>query len=105
MLRLAARYGDAWNTAWFGAPDEELRRLLEEFTRAVEAAGRDPSSVTRTVGMNVRDPERIGSDDEREFAGSIDELADAIDQHASVGADHLIIQLMPPMTSSRSIGW
>jgi hypothetical protein len=25
MLRLTARYADAWNTAWFGLPDERLR--------------------------------------------------------------------------------
>jgi alkanesulfonate monooxygenase SsuD/methylene tetrahydromethanopterin reductase-like flavin-dependent oxidoreductase (luciferase family) len=24
MLRLTARYADAWNTAWFGPPDELL---------------------------------------------------------------------------------
>jgi len=95
MLRLAARYADAWNTAWFGAPDEELRQLTDAFTAAVEAEGRDPSSVTRTVGMNVRDPSRAASDDDREFAGSIDELAHAIDAHESMGTGHLIIQLLP----------
>jgi FMNH2-dependent dimethyl sulfone monooxygenase len=95
MLRLAARYGDAWNTAWFGAPDEELRRLTASFIDAVEAEGRDPSSVTRTVGMIVRDPGRAASDDEREFAGSVEELARAIDAHESMGTGHLIVQLSP----------
>ena len=95
MLRLAARYADAWNTAWFGAPDEELLRLMDVFTVAVEAEGRDPSSVTRTVGMIVRDPSRAASDDEREFAGSVDGLAHAIDAHESMGTGHLIIQLLP----------
>ena len=95
MLRLAARYADAWNTAWFGAPDGELRRLHAEFTVALEAEDRDPASVERTVGMNVRDSSRIGSDDERELAGSIDEVASAIDEHALAGADHLIVQLLP----------
>ena len=28
MLRLTARYADAWNTAWFGLPDELLHRRL-----------------------------------------------------------------------------
>jgi FMNH2-dependent dimethyl sulfone monooxygenase len=95
MLRLAARHGDAWNTAWYGAPDEELRRLEDAFTIAVEAEGRDLASVARTVGMIVRDPSRIESEDEREFAGSIDELANAIDAYGSVDTDHLIIQLLP----------
>ena len=29
MLRLTARHADAWNTAWFGAPDERLRERLD----------------------------------------------------------------------------
>jgi hypothetical protein len=45
--------------------------------------------------MIVRDPSRAASDDEREFAGSIDELAHAIDAHASMGTGHLIVQLLP----------
>lgn len=95
MRRLAARYADAWNTARFGAPDDELRQLTDAFAVAVEAEGRDPSSVMTTVGMNVRDPSRAASDDEREFAGSVDELAHAIDAHEAMGTGHLIIQLLP----------
>lgn len=95
MLRLAARYADAWNTAWYGAPDEELRRLMDAFTITLEEEGRAPASVTRTVGMIVRDPSRTGPADEREFVGSVDELAQAIDAHESMGTDHLIIQPLP----------
>ena len=95
MLHLTARYADAWNTAWYGAPDGELRRSMEAFTGALEAEGRDPASVTRTVGMNVRDADLVGSDDEREFAGSVDELARTIDAYETFGVKHLIIQLLP----------
>jgi alkanesulfonate monooxygenase SsuD/methylene tetrahydromethanopterin reductase-like flavin-dependent oxidoreductase (luciferase family) len=28
MLRLVARHADAWNTAWFGRPDDRLRRIV-----------------------------------------------------------------------------
>jgi alkanesulfonate monooxygenase SsuD/methylene tetrahydromethanopterin reductase-like flavin-dependent oxidoreductase (luciferase family) len=41
-LRLTARYADAWTTAWFGLPDDLLRRRLAELNAALEAAGRDP---------------------------------------------------------------
>ncbi len=95
MLRLAARHADAWNTAWYGAPDEELRRSMEAFREALEAEGRDPASVTTTVGMIVRDADRIGSDDEREFAGSVEELARMIDAYGRLEVGHLIIQLAP----------
>ena len=57
MLRLTARYADAWNTAWFGLPDDLLHRRLAELNAALEAEGRDPATLRRTVGMEVRDPQ------------------------------------------------
>jgi alkanesulfonate monooxygenase SsuD/methylene tetrahydromethanopterin reductase-like flavin-dependent oxidoreductase (luciferase family) len=39
MLRLTARYADAWNTAWYGAPDERLRERMAAFDEAVAAEG------------------------------------------------------------------
>jgi alkanesulfonate monooxygenase SsuD/methylene tetrahydromethanopterin reductase-like flavin-dependent oxidoreductase (luciferase family) len=95
MLRLTARHADAWNTAWYGAPDDDLRHRLESFAVALEAERRGLESVAMTVGMIVRDAGRIESDDAREFSGSIDELARAIDAHESLGTDHLIVQLQP----------
>ena len=43
MLRLTARYADAWITAWYGLPDDRLRRRLAELNAALEAEGRDPA--------------------------------------------------------------
>jgi alkanesulfonate monooxygenase SsuD/methylene tetrahydromethanopterin reductase-like flavin-dependent oxidoreductase (luciferase family) len=60
MLRLTARYADAWNTAWFGLPDELLYRRLAELDAALEAEGRDPATLRRTVGMEVWDPDTQG---------------------------------------------
>jgi alkanesulfonate monooxygenase SsuD/methylene tetrahydromethanopterin reductase-like flavin-dependent oxidoreductase (luciferase family) len=98
MLRLTARYADAWNTAWFGLPDELLHRRLSELHAALEAEGRDPATLRRTVGMEVRDP---GATDLGEgFGGSVDELAWAIDAHERVGFDDLIVQLAPKTTRS-----
>jgi alkanesulfonate monooxygenase SsuD/methylene tetrahydromethanopterin reductase-like flavin-dependent oxidoreductase (luciferase family) len=58
MLRLTARYADAWNSAWFGLPDELLSRRLAELQAALEAAGRDPATPRRTVGMESMIPRR-----------------------------------------------
>jgi alkanesulfonate monooxygenase SsuD/methylene tetrahydromethanopterin reductase-like flavin-dependent oxidoreductase (luciferase family) len=103
MLRLTARYADAWNTAWYGAPDERLRERLAEFDAAIAVEGRDPSTVTRAVGMIVRDPAHDGSDDEdgedASFGGSVDELGRAIDDYAALGIGHLIL-LLQPMTEA-----
>jgi alkanesulfonate monooxygenase SsuD/methylene tetrahydromethanopterin reductase-like flavin-dependent oxidoreductase (luciferase family) len=102
MLRLTARYADAWNTAWFGLPDELLHRRLAALHAALEAEGRDPATLRRTVGMEVRDPDASDPDEDLSggFGGSVDELAWAIDAHEQLGFDDLIVQLEPKTTRS-----
>jgi alkanesulfonate monooxygenase SsuD/methylene tetrahydromethanopterin reductase-like flavin-dependent oxidoreductase (luciferase family) len=97
MLRLAARHAHAWNTAWFGAPTDRLRRRLADLDAALEAEGRDPTTLRRTVGMEVSDPDATAQNaaDAVAFAGSVDELARAIDAYEAVGLDDLIVQLEP----------
>jgi probable F420-dependent oxidoreductase len=98
MLRLTARYADAWNAAWFGAPDERLRERLDDLDAALEAEGRDPATLERTVGVEVRDPERAGpgeDGEDRSFGGSVDELAEAIGAYEALGIDHLAVVLQP----------
>jgi len=92
MLRLTARYADAWNTAWFGLPDELLHRRLAELNAALEAEGRDPATLRRTVGMEVRDPQAADSVGDlgvvaREVVDSADGWAAA---EGGVGAVHVV---------------
>ncbi len=87
MLRLTARYADAWNTAWFGHPDEEVRRRLADLDAALEAEGRDPSTLRRTVGVDVRDRE-LQPDGE---AVEIDELPAVVEAYADLGFADLIL--------------
>ena len=104
MLRLTARYADAYNTAWYGAPDERLEQQLVALAEAMEAEGRDPATMTTTVGVIARDPTREpNSDDDRGFAGSVDELAKAFDAHEAIGIDHLIVILQP--MDEASLDW
>jgi alkanesulfonate monooxygenase SsuD/methylene tetrahydromethanopterin reductase-like flavin-dependent oxidoreductase (luciferase family) len=102
MLRLTARYADAWNTAWFGLPDGRLHRRLADLEAALAAEGRDPATLRRTVGMEVWDPDATdpGEDLGAGFGGSVDELARAIDAHEQLGVDDLIVQLIPKTTRS-----
>jgi alkanesulfonate monooxygenase SsuD/methylene tetrahydromethanopterin reductase-like flavin-dependent oxidoreductase (luciferase family) len=53
MLRLTARWADAWNTAWYGLPDERFTQLLAQLGEACAAEDRDPSTVDVTVGMVI----------------------------------------------------
>ena len=107
MLRLTARHADAWNTAWFGEPDERLRERLEALDAALAAEGRDPGTLERTVGIEVRDPslgevepgdEEEGED--RTFGGSVDELAEALAAYEELGIGHLIVVLQPMTEAS-----
>jgi alkanesulfonate monooxygenase SsuD/methylene tetrahydromethanopterin reductase-like flavin-dependent oxidoreductase (luciferase family) len=83
MLRLTARYADAWNTAWFGHPGDEVRRRLTELDRALQAESRDPATLRRTVGMRVA------------FGATVEELARAIDAYEVLGFDDVIVGLEP----------
>jgi len=102
MLRLTARYADAWNTAWYGLPDDLLRQRLADLDAALEAEGRDPATLRRTVGMEIRDPEATAPGGElgEGFGGSVDELAWAIDAYQQLGFHDLIVQLEPKTTRS-----
>jgi FMNH2-dependent dimethyl sulfone monooxygenase len=95
MLRLTARYADAWNTAWFGAPTDELARRVADLESALQAEGRDSHSLRRTVGMIVRDPEQTAEEDRGAFVGSVDELASTIDAYEEIGFDDIIAGVEP----------
>jgi alkanesulfonate monooxygenase SsuD/methylene tetrahydromethanopterin reductase-like flavin-dependent oxidoreductase (luciferase family) len=102
MLRLTARYANVWNTAWYGAPDERLQENLAKLDAAMEAEGRDPATLRRTVGLVVGDPEHETSEDEdedRSFSGSVDELARVFDEYDALGIDDLIL-VLEPMTEA-----
>jgi len=107
MLRLTARYADAWNTAWYGAPDEELRVALADMRVALEAADRDPASMSTTVGLVLHDP---GSSVPSEagspvISGSVDEVARILDEYRALGVDQVMVQPHPhtPRTLERLI--
>lgn len=93
MLRLTARYADAWNIAWYGVPDDHLRHTMAALRRAVDAEGRDPATLTITVGVHVHDPDSGEAPDPEDtvLSGSVDDLAHTLDGYAALGVDHLIV--------------
>jgi hypothetical protein len=96
MLRLTARFADAWNTAWHGRPDDRLREQLAAFEAALAEEGRTSSSIRHTVGVAVNDPDAPGAEGRSNgFCESVDELARTIDAYAALGVDDLIGGLEP----------
>jgi probable F420-dependent oxidoreductase len=50
LLSLVAEVADGWNTCWVWTPDA-YRDRLAVLERACDAAGRDPATVTRSLGL------------------------------------------------------
>jgi alkanesulfonate monooxygenase SsuD/methylene tetrahydromethanopterin reductase-like flavin-dependent oxidoreductase (luciferase family) len=98
MYALTAQYADRWNAAWFGPWEQadELRTRLTNLASALEAAGRDPASISRTAGLDVAfpalttDPTESGG-----IAGTAEEVGDALRAYAEAGIDEVICHCEP----------
>lgn len=97
MLRLAARQADAWNTAWYGFPDERFASRHDDLLRALDAEGRDPATILRTVGLTIDTKEVSGG---RPIAPSVlppdpSAVADALAAWQELGIGHVQVDLRP----------
>ena len=96
MMGLVARHADAWNTAWFGHPDDRLRERLRDLDAALDEAGRDRGDLERHVGVLVRDPDQpAGDDDSDYFTGSVPELAELLRDFEELGLAHAVVIAEP----------
>lgn len=109
MLRLTARYADAWN-AWFTDYDNRpdgIATLRERVDAACADVGRDPSTLVRTAAVLVQvegDEVAVrGGGQERPAPrrGSPEELADQLRAFAAEGISH--VQLVIDPITVRSI--
>ncbi|CAN5438919.1 hypothetical protein BH09CHL1_BH09CHL1_27790 [soil metagenome] len=88
MLRLTARFADAWNGDWH-ASAETVKPLLSEVDEACLAVDRDPSTMVRTAGSIIAfDAE--ASSDPRILSGSDGEIAQGITGFRDLGLKHYI---------------
>ena len=108
MLRLTARHADAWNTAWFGLPDDRLGQRLADMRAACVDVGRDPSSLEITVGITVKADG--GEEWGRPGAAAAllaepDVVADALRAYAALGIGHVTLDVQPatPETFGRAL--
>ena len=100
MLRLTAELADEWN-AGMRTP-AEFADGCARLDAALDAVGRDRSSITRSVEAMVRpggdrpadDVDTLGSDD-RPVSGPPDAIAAALARYHELGADHVQVQLRP----------
>lgn len=97
MLQITAKYAHAWNTAWYGAPDERVRERLEALEAALDVEGRNPKTLRRTVGIWVEDPARVEPErsDPEAFRGSAEDLSVGLESYERLGFDDAIVGLTP----------
>jgi alkanesulfonate monooxygenase SsuD/methylene tetrahydromethanopterin reductase-like flavin-dependent oxidoreductase (luciferase family) len=88
MLRLTARFADAWNGDWH-ASAETMKPLLAEVDEACVAVERDPSTMLRTAGSIIALDAEV-STDPRVLSGTDDEIAEGIAGFRDLGLKHYI---------------
>lgn len=95
MLRLVAKYADAWNMAYYQAP-AIVKDTYEQLKAACAAAGRDPATIEVTVGTRVSllETSEQGWLDEA-ISGSPEEIAQALTAFDEIGVNHLIVRIDP----------
>jgi len=100
MLRLTARYADAWHAAWFGLPNDRFHGRRADFVAACEAEGRDPATVEVTVGVTIdaEAPAEGRPKADNALAPDVDEIARALDAWRDLGVGHLQVDLRPAST-------
>lgn len=97
MLELVVRDADQWNAAWYGNPDEadELRERLTRLRAALDAAGRDPATLTLTAGIFVAFEDADADAPKRAIRGTTEEIAAQLAGYAELGISHLIAHTFP----------
>jgi len=68
LLRLVAELADGWNTCWAWTPDNYAARVAV-LERACERVGRDPATVTRSLGLST-----LIGEDERDLVRRYERL-------------------------------
>ena len=93
MLRLAARYADAWNG--FAKRVEALPGLNAAVDEACRDVGRDPATLVRTAETHVRFPGLQPDGDEADLMGDPDGVAGALAGYAAHGIAHVQLRIRP----------
>jgi alkanesulfonate monooxygenase SsuD/methylene tetrahydromethanopterin reductase-like flavin-dependent oxidoreductase (luciferase family) len=96
MLRLTAELADAWQTAWFGLPDERYRDRHRNFLAACAAVGREPDSVEITVGIEIA----AESSGPSSLPLDGDAIAAGLAAWAAEGVDHVQLGILPATPES-----
>jgi probable F420-dependent oxidoreductase len=102
MLRLAAQYGDMWNTGYMGQP-ETMTEPIARIEAACRDVGRDPASIGITALVGTWFPELSAEKPaifDNPLTGTVHEIARAMRGYAELGVEHIMFQCHPYTTES-----
>jgi probable F420-dependent oxidoreductase len=95
MLRLVARYADAWNTAWYASPTR-ARASIDQVHAACKAEGRDPATLGLTVSVPVSFPDLGGGSARGDSVnGPPHAIAETLHGFKALGAEHVMVEFAP----------
>jgi probable F420-dependent oxidoreductase len=97
VMRLTASWADAWNTAWYGLPDERFAQRRADLLAACEAEGRDPATLDVTVGLviDAEAPAMGRPLPPGALPADVDAVASALDAWRELGVAHVQVDLRP----------
>jgi alkanesulfonate monooxygenase SsuD/methylene tetrahydromethanopterin reductase-like flavin-dependent oxidoreductase (luciferase family) len=102
MLRLVARYADAWNWWAWGETLEQINErmgpIIDVLEQACETEGRDPSTLERTFDLFTVVPEGFSTEDldmKQPLAGTSEEIAEFILSLGAVGFGEVRCEVFP----------
>ena len=90
MLDITARFADAWQAAWFGAPSEQFRTERALLLEACQKAGRS-RGIEIFAGVDVNDE----PDDDPHLPIDPAAIADGLAAWAKEGVDHVQVRVHP----------
>jgi len=93
MLRLTARYADAWQYAWYGRPNQRWALAVDRFRRACDVEGRDADSLEITVGIDVHGSLEDWGPEAHHLPVDSSALSEGLAAWSEVGAHHVQIGL------------
>lgn len=102
MLRLVARYADAWNwwTSDYVSARSDLASLIARLDQACSEAGRDPSTLGRSLDLYTVDPLRVTNGEPagsggRMLSGTPADMAEVILGFGELGFDEVRCDVYP----------
>lgn len=101
MLRLMARWADAWNTVWHREASEVVP-LMAAVDDACREVGRDPATMVRTAGGNIALPGYHGVRPDP-IEGEPEQIAEVLLQFRALGLRHFVCGLDP--CTPASVEW